>query len=73
MTTKLTATILAGVLKPDRPLLLPESTRVMVTIAPVPDSTQTAQAWDSFKCWIGQNLVHGIGPLLTRDELHERD
>jgi predicted DNA-binding antitoxin AbrB/MazE fold protein len=72
MTTHLTATVVSGVLKPDQPLPLAEQTRVRLTVEPIVEMVEPSQAWESFKSWIRQNSLHGLGRRLTRDELHER-
>jgi hypothetical protein len=72
MTTRTTATVVNGMLKPDGRLPLPDQTRVTVTIEPIEERLEPAQAWESLKAWIRANPLHGLGPHLTRDELHER-
>ena len=72
MTARLTATVVSGVFKPDQPLPLAEQTRVRLTVEPIVETVEPAQAWEAFKSWICQNSLHGMGGRLTRDELHER-
>jgi hypothetical protein len=72
MTTQVTATVVGGMLKPDRKLELPDETRVNLTIETLADSFEPAEAWRSLEAWIRQNPVHGLGRRLSRDELHER-
>jgi hypothetical protein len=72
MTTQVTATVVGGLLKPDRKLDLAEKTRVSLTIEPLAERLEPVEAWRSLKTWIGQRPLHGLGRRLTRDELHER-
>ena len=72
MTTHVEATLTNGVLKPDRPLSLPDRSRVRLTVEPIAERPTSAQAWQSLKTWIRQNPLHGLGRRLTRDELQER-
>lgn len=72
MTTHLTATVVSGSFKPDQPLPLAEQTRVRLTVEPIVEKEESAESWESFKSWIRQNSLHGLGRRLTRDELHER-
>ncbi|MBW3599212.1 MAG: hypothetical protein KY475_18320 [Planctomycetes bacterium] len=72
MTTRVTATVIGGLLKPDETLSLPDQTRVTLTIERLGAADEPAQAWASLKTWIRDNPLHGLGPRLTRDELHQR-
>lgn len=72
MTTQVTATVVGGLLKPDRKLELADETRVNLTIEPVDERLAAVEAWRSLKTWIQERPLHGLGPRLTRDELHER-
>jgi hypothetical protein len=72
MTTQVTATVVDGLLKPDRKLELANETRVNLIIEPLAEPFEPAEAWRSLKAWIQQNPLHGLGGRLTRDELHER-
>jgi hypothetical protein len=72
MKTRITATLIGGMLRPDEALPLPDQTRVTLTIEPLGAPAAPTQAWQSLKAWIKQNPLHGLGPRLTRDELHER-
>lgn len=75
MTTQVTATYENGVLKPDRPLPLAERARVTVTVEPLAEEWTPENGcgtWAQLKAWILANPMHGLGPRLTRDELHER-
>ena len=72
MTTHVTATVVGGMLKPDRELPLPDQTHVQLTIEPLTDQLEPKEAWQSLKAWIQQNPLHGLGRHLTREELHER-
>lgn len=72
MTTHVTATVVGGILKPDRDLSLPDQMRVQLTIEPLANQPEPKEAWQSLKTWIQQNPLHGLGRHLTREELHER-
>jgi hypothetical protein len=72
MTTQVAATVVEGLLRPDRSLQLPEQTRVHLTVEALPERHAATDAWRSLKAWIHQNPRHGLGRRLTRDELHER-
>jgi len=72
MTTHVSATLIGGMLKPDQAIALPDQTRVQLTIEPIAEKLEPAEAWESLKAWIRQHPLHGLGRRLTRDELHER-
>ena len=59
-------------LKPDERLPLADQTRVHLTVEPIVEKPEPAEAWQSLKAWIRQNPLHDLGRRLTRDELHER-
>ncbi len=73
MTTRMTATVVNGMLKPDERLPLADQTRVNVTIETIEGRLNPTEAWESSKAWILANPLHGLGPHMSRDELHERD
>ena len=72
MTTRMTATVINGVLRPDEHLALADQTRVRLTIEPIEERLEPLEAWQSLKAWIREHPLHGLGRRLTRDELHER-
>jgi hypothetical protein len=72
MTTQVTATVVGGLLKPDRKLELADETWVNLTIEPLAEVLEPAEAWRMLKTWLRQRPLHGLGSRLTRDELHER-
>lgn len=72
MATRMTATVVDGMLIPDEPLPLREQERVKSTIEPWVDQPDPMEARQSLKAWIQQNPLHGLGRHLTRNELHER-
>jgi hypothetical protein len=72
MTTRVTATIVGGLIKPDEALLLPDQTRVTVTIEPVTPPTDAAAAWEAIKERLAKRPIDAAGLHFTRDELHER-
>lgn len=71
--TRITATVVGGMLKPDTPLTLAEGERVEVTIAA---TRPASSSWDSeFERFLEFSQRHPIdsgGLKFTRDELHER-
>ena len=72
MTTRVTATVVGGMLRPDQSLPLAERTRVNLTIEPISDKPESAAAWEALKARLRQRPIHGLGRLFTREELHER-
>jgi hypothetical protein len=72
MTTQVNATVIGGMLKPDESLPLPDDTRVKLTIEPITEEREPAEAWASIKARLRQRPIHGLGKHYTRDELHER-
>ncbi|HEY3966182.1 MAG TPA: hypothetical protein VGM05_16605 [Planctomycetaceae bacterium] len=75
MTTRITATVVNGMLKPDESILLADQTRVNVTIEPIHEGSATAaaEAWDAIKSQLRKRPLHFGGKRYTRDELHDRD
>ena len=78
MATQLTATVVDGTLMLDRPIDLPNNTRVSVTVdtvtdeaAETPSDAERRAAWDSFLARIKEHPVHGGGQKFNRDELYE--
>jgi hypothetical protein len=72
MSTQVTATVVGGLLKPDRTLALADHTRVNLTIEPIIEKPEPAAAWESLKARLRQRPIHSLGRRYTRDELHER-
>jgi hypothetical protein len=72
MTTHVTATVVGGLLRPDRKLDLADETRVSLTIEPLAERLEPVEAWRVLKTWIRQRPLHSLGRRPTRDELHER-
>jgi hypothetical protein len=70
--TQVTATVVDGMLKPDRSLALAEHTRVNLTIEPIIEKFEPAVVWEALKARLRQRPIHGLGKHFTRDELHER-
>jgi hypothetical protein len=73
MTTELTATVVGGMLKPDKALPLADRTRVKLTIEPIRGPSEPAAAWAAIKARLHERPIHGLGKRFGRDELHERD
>ena len=74
MTTRVEATLTNGVLKPDRPLPLPDQTRVRLTVEPVEEwSPEKARAaWEALQARLRERPLHLGGKRFTRDELYDR-
>jgi predicted DNA-binding antitoxin AbrB/MazE fold protein len=74
MTTRVEATLINGVLKPDQPLRLPDRSRVRLTVEPLPDwSPERARAaWEALQARLQERPINSGGLRFTRDELHER-
>ena len=74
MATQVEATFVNGVLKPDKPLLLAEQTRVRLTIEPIEEwSPERARAaWESLQARLQLHPIRTSGVRFSRDELHER-
>lgn len=73
MTTKMTATVENGMLKPDSALPFPDRTRVKLTIEPVESENQALAAWNRLLKLIDQHPIVGLAGKFSRDELYERD
>jgi hypothetical protein len=74
MTTRITATVVNGMLRPDESLALADQTRVSLSIERIEEwSREKAQAaWEAIKARLKANPIHSGGMRYTRDELHER-
>jgi hypothetical protein len=74
MTTRTTATVVNGMLKPDERLPLADQTRVNVTIEPIEERSAKAAiaAWESIAARLQKRPLHFGGVRYTRDELHDR-
>ena len=73
MAAELTGTILGGQLRLDRPIELPDNSRVRVAVEPVDDWQPRLR--NGLKVWkqvCEQNPIHSGRKRFTRDELHER-
>jgi hypothetical protein len=75
MTTRVTATVVGGMLKPDETLPLADHSRVRLTIEPIENwsAAGAVAAWEAIKARLREQPLHFGGVRLTRDELHERD
>jgi hypothetical protein len=73
MSSDLTATVLGGELKLDQPLLLPDQSRVRVTIQPIASNDGWRLALDALDRLRRDQPIHSGGLRFTRDELHDRD
>lgn len=77
MNTQLEATVVEGALQLDRPVELPNQTRVRVSVEPVSNAAEATDrgretGWAAMKRRIQERPVHTGGLHFTRDELHER-
>ncbi|HKB02537.1 MAG TPA: antitoxin family protein [Gemmataceae bacterium] len=74
MTTRVEATLTNGVLKPDRPLPLPDQTRVRLTVEPIEEwSPEKARAaWEALQARLKERPLHLGSKRFTRDELYDR-
>jgi hypothetical protein len=72
MTTRVAATVINRMLKPDLELPLPDETRVNLTIEPITEGQEPVAAWERLKARLRERPIHGLGRRFTRDELHER-
>lgn len=66
------ATVIGGLLKPDKDLGLPDETRVTITIQPVFNREKSMAAMKQFIAFIEANPIHAGGLRFTREELNER-
>jgi hypothetical protein len=76
MKTHVTAKVIDGALALDRPIELPNETRVLVTIESVTGTAANGEStvgWQRLKRRLQQRPVHAAGLHFTRDQLHERD
>ncbi len=69
---QISATVVGGMLKLDQALPFADGMRLKLTIEPLAERLDPEEAWQSFKAWIEEHPLHGLGRHLTRDELHER-
>jgi len=73
MNTNLTGVVVGGELKLDQPLLLPDQSRVRVTIQSDVSNEGWRQALESLRRLAQQQPISSGGLRYSRDELHERD
>lgn len=74
MRTDLTGTVIAGALKLDAPVALPDQSRVRVTVESVDDSNEGwKKAIDALKRLRQERPIHAGDLRYSRDELHERN
>jgi len=71
MTT--TGTLIAGVVKLDESVDIPNNSRVTIQIRSINESpSKPADAWARLKKRLADHPIHAGGLRYTRDELHER-
>ena len=74
MKTQFTATVVNGLLKPDRPLPLADNTRVQVTVESAEDwRVKMRHGLEGLRSLIRERPIRSGGLRYTRDELNERD
>lgn len=73
MKTQAVATVENGQLTLDEPLILPDRSRVHLTVEPISDTpNDPVIAWQSLRQRVRERPVHSVGRHFSRDELHER-
>lgn len=73
MKTQAIATVEKGQLTLDKPLDLPDRSRVQLTVEPIADSgDDPVAAWQSLRQRVRERPVYSGGRHFSRDELHER-
>ncbi|MCH8922118.1 MAG: hypothetical protein IIA67_03085 [Planctomycetes bacterium] len=74
MKADLTGTVIAGTLKLDEPVALPDQSRVRVTVESVDDSNEGWKpALDALKRLRDERPIRAGDLRYSRDELHKRD
>ena len=74
MKTETTATVVAGALRLDQQLDLPDQSRVHVAVEPLEGWQPRFRAGlESWKAFCEDHPVHAGGRHYSREELHERD
>ena len=73
MKVETSGTVVAGELRLDQRLDLPDRTRVSVVVEPLQDwQTRFRAGLDSWKLFCEEHPVHAGGQRYSRNELHER-
>jgi hypothetical protein len=73
MTTEMLGTVVAGALRLDQQLNLPDQSRVRVAVEPLGTwQSQLHEGWESWKTFCEEHTIHAGGRRYSRDELHER-
>ena len=73
MRTETLGTVVAGKLRLDQQLSLPDKSRVRVAIEPLEDwRSRLRNGWESWKAYCEEHPIHAGGRRYSRDELHER-
>lgn len=73
MKTETLGTVVAGMLKLDQNLNLPDQSRVRVAVEPLESwQSRMRDGWQSWKAFCEEHPVHAGGRRYSRDELHER-
>ena len=73
MKTQAVATVENGQLTLDEPLVLPDRSRVYLTVEPISGArNDPVTAWQALRQRVRDRPVHSGGLHFTRDELHER-
>ena len=72
MKTETLGTVVAGALRLDQQLNLPDQSRVRVAVEPLEGrQPQLREGWESWKAFCEEHPIHAGGRRYSRDELHE--
>jgi hypothetical protein len=73
MKTETLGTVVAGALRLDRQLDLPDQSRVRVAVEPLEGwQARLRDGWKAWKEFSDEHPIHAGGRRYSRDELHER-
>jgi len=73
MDSSITGTVQQGAIHLDRPLSLPDNSRVQVIVQPLPETTQAwMEKFNAFLKYCDEHPVNSGGLRYTREQLHER-
>ncbi len=73
MKTETLGTVVAGALRLDRQLDLPDQSRVRVAVEPLEGwQARLREGWKAWKEFSDEHPIHAGGRRYSRDELHER-
>ncbi len=73
MKTETMGTVVAGALRLDQQLDLPDQSRVRVAVEPLEGwQARLREGWKAWKKFSDEHPIHAGGRRYSRDELHER-